>query len=290
VFSGATDVPATFAPLATSTTAVARTTEAATTTTVVAASSTIAAAAGPSPSTSTTTTSTSTTSTVPGPPRRVLLLGDSTGVALAEGLYRWAGEHAAQVQVASLARLGCGLVRGSAMFGDSGDRFRKNCDHAFDVELPAIIRSGVPDEVTIMVTLPDVVARTWSAGEGPLLPTDRRYHDRLHTDYDTLTDELLASGVARIVWVVPPAPSERWPQASVNPILPADWKVFVETIGREAVRHRGQVVLAHLDDWMAAHEPRDGSMRPDGLHLAPDAAYAVVDRFLGAVLLSRPTR
>jgi peptidoglycan/LPS O-acetylase OafA/YrhL len=299
VFSGSTDVPATFAPQRI-TTAPATTVSSPVLVTSVPATSSSVAAAGLIPLTTvplttvplTTvplTTVASTTSTLPAVPRKVLLLGDSTGVALAEGLYRWAGGHVAQVQVASLARLGCGLVRRSAMFGDGGDRFRANCDHAFDVELPALLRGGVPDVVTVMVTLPDVVDRTWSTGEGPLRPSDARYTARMHADYDTLTDQLVAAGVRTIVWVVPPPPSDRWPQAKVKPIRTEDWAVFIGTIRREAVRHPDAVRLAPLDEWMAKNEPPDGSMRPDGLHLAPDAAFTVTERFLAPLLISRGT-
>ncbi|MFM2076997.1 MAG: hypothetical protein RJA49_887 [Actinomycetota bacterium] len=272
VFSGSVDVPATFAPSTTATTV----------------APTSVAAADPLPPTTVPPT-TAAPPTVPPRLQRVLLLGDSTGVALADGLYRWAGAHPTQLQVASLARLGCGLVRGSAMFGDGGDRFRANCDHAFDVELPALLRSGVPDLVTVMVTLPDVVDRTWSTAEGPLHPSDPRYTSRMRADYDRLTDQLLAAGVGTIVWVVPPPPGDRWPQSKVKPIPPQDWAAFIATIRREAVRHPEAVRLAHLDRWMAAHEPTDGSMRPDGLHLAPEAAFVVTDRFLAPLLTARGT-
>ena len=283
VFSGATDVPATFAPPTVPSSSIAApniTSHPVTSSTDVASMSPSTApvtSALPHPPT-----------TASGPPQRVLLLGDSTGVALAEGLYRWAGEHPEMVQVASLARLGCGLVRKSSMYGDGGDRFRANCEHAFDVELPNIIRSGVPDIVAIMVTLPDVVDRTWSAAEGPLRPVDVRYRDRMRSNYDILTDQLVASGVHAIVWVMPPRPSDRWPQAKVKPIPSEDWAVFMGVIEREASRHPDRVRLARLDDWLTTHEPADDTWRPDGLHLAPAAAYEVATRFIGPLLLNSP--
>ena len=289
VFSGATDVPATFAPATAASSSPASSSPASSS---PASSSTVAPSVTARPVPSSTVPVTSALAHPPttdsGPPRRVLLLGDSTGVALAEGLYRWAGERPDQVQVASLARLGCGLVRNSSMYGDGGDRFRANCDHAFDVELPNIIRGGVPDIVAIMVTLPDVVDRTWSAEEGPLRPADARYRNRMRSNYDILTDQLIASGVHAIVWVVPPMPSDRWPQAKVKPIPRGDWAIFVGAIEREASRHPDRVQLAQLDEWLTTHEPADDTWRPDGLHLAPAAAYAVVTGFLGDLLLSSP--
>jgi hypothetical protein len=156
------------------------------------------------------------------------------------------------------------------------------------VELPNIIRSGVPDIVAIMVTLPDVVDRTWSAAEGPLRPVDVRYRDRMRSNYDILTDQLVASGVHAIVWVMPPRPSDRWPQAKVKPIPSEDWAVFMGVIEREASRHPNRVRLARLDDWLTTHEPADDTWRPDGLHLAPAAAYEVATRFIGPLLLNSP--
>jgi hypothetical protein len=217
-------------------------------------------------------------------PVTALVLGDSTGVALADGMFAWASSRPDQLQVASLARLGCGLVRNSFMWGDDTGVYSTNCEHAFSVELPTLLRQRVPDVVLIMVTIPDVLGRVWNADEGALLPSDLRYAQRLAADYETVAQQLVAAGVRHILWVAPPLPSDRWPQAKINPIRPADWAVYMTTLDRQAELHpdRGQVV--HLDTWMAQHEPA-GTWRPDGLHLTLAAATEVVDRFIGPLLL-----
>ncbi len=280
VFSGGAQVPATFAPLPSSTsTSVAASTTTSTTTVSTTGST------GPSTSpASTTTAATTSTTAAPAGPVTALVLGDSTGVAVADGLFAWAAARPDQVQVASLARLGCGLVRNSFMWGDDTGVYSTNCDHAFKVELPALLQQRVPDVVLIMVTIPDVLGRVWRADEGALLPADQRYAMRMAADYETVAQQLLGAGVRHILWVEPPLPSDLWPQAKINPIRPADWAVFLSTIDGQAARHP-EVQVVRLDQWMEAHEP-DGSWRPDGLHLTLEAATQLADEYLGLLLLN----
>lgn len=275
-FSTSVDVPDTFAPVPT-TVAVEVTS---------APDSTVAVGADDTAAVSTTTSTTS----VPTGPARVLLLGDSTAVALSEGFVGWADAHAAQVQLASLARPGCGLLRDSAMTGDDGASFVARCDKVFEQELPELLAAGAPDVVVVMVTVPDAVARVWSDDEGALRPTDERYRTRLRDDYAAFAATLREAGVAHVVWVVPPHPSERWLQSIFDPISEQEWAAYVGTIEAEAAKDPERVRVVRLDEWMKANEPSDGSMRPDGLHLTPDAAAVVMDRFMGAVVLAAAGR
>lgn len=289
VFSGGTQVPASFAPLPSTTTTVAATTPVRSTTTVrptttQPGASTTSSTDSTLPSTSPSTSPTAPPSTVAAGPVTALVLGDSTGVALADGMFAWASSRPDQLQVASLARLGCGLVRNSFMWGDDTGVYSTNCEHAFSVELPTLLRQRVPDVVLIMVTIPDVLGRVWNADEGALLPSDLRYAQRLAADYETVAQQLVAAGVRHILWVAPPLPSDRWPQAKINPIRPADWAVYMTTLDRQADLHPDRAQVVHLDTWMAQHEPA-GTWRPDGLHLTLAAATEVVDRFIGPLLL-----
>ncbi|MEN9646782.1 MAG: hypothetical protein RL238_3451 [Actinomycetota bacterium] len=237
-------------------------------------------------------TTTVATSTTPAPtgPARVLLMGDSTAVALSEGFVGWADAHAAQAQLASLAQPGCGLLRDSAMAGDGGGDFVARCDRVLDEELPALLASGAPDVVVVMITVPDAVARSWTDDEGPLRPTDERYRARLRADYATFAATLRDAGVPHVVWVVPPRPSERWLQSIFDPISDDEWDAFVSTIEDEAASDPTRSRVVRLDEWMAANEPADGSMRPDGLHLTPAAAAVVMDRIIGPVVLAAAGR
>jgi peptidoglycan/LPS O-acetylase OafA/YrhL len=296
VFSGGAQVPATFAPVPSSSPSTSAPSTSAPSTSAPATSipsssipSTVVGgtAAGPTSTVRNDTSSTPVTSTTsePAPPVAALMLGDSTAVALVDGLFKWAYSRPDQLQVASLARLGCGLVRNSFMWGDDTGVYSSNCEHGFTVELPALLRQRVPDVVMLMVTIPDVLGRVWSADEGALLPSDPRYAQRLAADYEVVAQQLLTAGVRHILWVVPPLPSDRWPQAKVNPIRPADWAVFVRTIEQRATAHPREVQVVRLDQWMLQHEP-DGVWRPDGLHLTIDGAEAVSDRFIGPLLIT----
>jgi peptidoglycan/LPS O-acetylase OafA/YrhL len=273
-FSISVDVPKTFASTTAPATSMAPTTSPST---VV------------SDDTPTTVVATSTTAVHTGP-ARVLLVGDSTAVALSEGLLGWADDRPEQVQVASLAKPGCGLLRNSAMAGDDGERFTAACNRVFDRELPELLASGAPEVALVMVTVPDVVERVWTNEEGVLRPGDPRYAARLRDDYAAFAATLHDAGVEHVVWVVPPRPSERWLQSIFNPVRDDEWATFVGTIEDAAALHPDSSRVVRLDEWMRANEPTDGSMRPDGLHLTPAAAAVVMDRFIGPLLLSTAGR
>lgn len=136
-----------------------------------------------------------------------------------------------------------------------------------------------------MVTVPDASARTWSRSEGALFPHDPRYAARLLDAYRAQGDALVAAGVRHVVWIVPPHPSSRW-LGTVNHLLPdEDWAVYVGAVLDEEQRHPGVVVATRLDQWVATHEPPDGSMRADGLHLTPSGAATVAADFLGPLVV-----
>jgi lysophospholipase L1-like esterase len=230
-------------------------------------------------------TSTSTSTTVLAP-LRVLALGDSTAEFLAGGLHQWANAQPSDVEVASLAQPGCGFVRDAAMFGDDDGHFGRDCARLLDTELPSTLVSQHPDLAVVMITLPDVLERTWSDDEGPLRPTDRRYQARLRVDADAAVATMLTAGVRHIVWVVGPPPSDRAVQNFVYSIGAADWDAYVQTVMSVAAAHPGRIDVVRLDRWMLEHEPADGSMRPDGVHLTPEAARLVADAVVGPAVLA----
>ncbi len=279
-FSISVDVPKTFAPAPSSTLAGAVTS----TTVDVVTSTTVVG------STTSTTEPASTTAPAPVGPSRVLLVGDSTAMALSEGLLGWADARPSEVQVASLAAPGCGLLHTSHMAGAEGEKIARGCAAVLDDDLPALLAAGSLDVVVVMVTLPDVLERSWSDDEGLLRPSDPRYAERRRTEYAAFADELRAAGVEQVVWVVPPRPTERWLQSVVNPVLDDEWDAFVDAIQEVAELDPDHTRVVRLDEWMRANEPADGSMRPDGLHLTPAAAAVVMDRFMGPVVLAAAGR
>jgi hypothetical protein len=228
--------------------------------------------------------------TVPDGPVTALLLGDSTAVALADGLFQWAQVRPEQLQVASLARLGCGMVRNSNMSGDDGGFFAKGCEQGLGVELPQLLAAQVPDVAMVMVTIPDTGGRKWTDAEGVLLPHDERYATRMMSDYEALAATLAGAGVRHVLWVVPPRPTRAGMQAKVEPIADRDWQPMVDAIEGVAVRWPGVVQVVRLDEWMARYEPTDDSWRPDGLHLELPAAVEVSNRYVGPLLIETGSR
>ena len=219
------------------------------------------------------------TSELLGAPRgRVLLLGDSTALTLADAFLAWAGENPG-VEFASLASVGCGLVRDSVALGTQpadAAEILDRCGRILDERLPEILAATPPDVVIVLVTLPDAVERSWTDAEGVLSPSDPRFSARMEADYARVADELAAAGVGRVVWVVPARPTDKFLRNVVNPIEDADWATLLGVIRSTAARHPDLIELLDLEAWCASNDP-DGALRPDGLHIARDVARVAVD-------------
>ena len=237
----------------------------------------------------TTTTAASTTAATAAALRvdslNVVLIGDSTAVALNDGLTAWAGEAPGRT-VASIASLGCGLIRGATLLGDVSNEFGEQCDEVFGSDLPHVLRTNGPQLALIMVTIPDLTMREWSGDEGMLLPTDDRYRARMLDDYRAAALTLVAGGVQRIAWVVPPAPSDWWVGWESEIYTPEGWRLLTEVIDTVAGEFPGVVDVVHLDSWFGElGADNDDAVRSDGLHLSAAGALWVMDEFLGPVLL-----
>jgi hypothetical protein len=182
-----------------------------------------------------------------------LLIGDSTAQSLQPGLEAWAAA-APDRAFSSLARPGCGLVRGSSMLGDPSGVFREECEDTLGTDLPKVLAESKPDTVVIMVTIADVAPREWSSDEGMLDSSDDRYQERLR-DHRALVDGCTA---CRHRWLVPPLPAKG--------CLLSRRQLHRRVMGAEPA---GIVALAgeyptvsevvRLDEWC---RPRPARMRP----------------------------
>ena len=233
-----------------------------------------------------TTSLPSTTEPVPDAPVNLVLIGDSTALALRAGLTLWAAE-APDRQEQSVASIGCGLIRGTRMFGDDGAVFAERCAAALDEALPYVLTADRPDTAVIMVTVPDLTLRQWSNDEGMLSPSDGRYQERMLTDYRAMTDSLLSLGVRHIAWVVPPAPADWWiGWVPDSPFTRDSWHSLTSVVTEIESEYPSVVQVARLDEWFAATgADLDPTVRDDGLHLTEAGALRVMDEFLGPVLL-----
>jgi len=216
----------------------------------------------------------------------VVLIGDSTAVALSDGLTKWAAETPNRSQV-SVASIGCGLIRNTIMLGDEGGTFSEQCASALDADLPQAVAAKNIDTAMIMVTIPDVSMRQWSGDEGMLPWTDERYAQRALDDYRTMATSLIAAGVRHIAWVVPPTPADWWLgwESDTN-FSPDAWRGLLSILDGVQREFPEVVQVTRLDDWfVTSGADLDPAVRDDGLHLTEAGALRVMDEFLGPVLL-----
>ncbi len=252
----------------------------------VVTTTTVVSAPPPARSGDSTTSTSTTTTTLPAGPVNLVLIGDSTAVALADGLDVWATQ-ATNRTVGSVAKSGCGLIMATVMAGDINDFFTKGCNYALGTTLPELLTTQLPDTALIMITIPDVTMRQWSGDEGMLAWTDARYAQRMLADYRAVAATLIAAGVRHIAWVLPPAPAEFWLGWESDTNYSADAWVGLLT-ALDTVEHENPTVVqvVRLDEWfVATGADIDPAMRDDGLHLTPAGALRVMDEFLGPVLL-----
>jgi len=252
----------------------------------VVTTTTVVSAPPPARSGDSTTSTSTTTTTLPAGPVNLVLIGDSTAVALADGLDVWATQ-ATNRTVGSVAKSGCGLIMATVMAGDINDFFTKGCNYALGTTLPELLTTQLPDTALIMITIPDVTMRQWSGDEGMLAWTDARYAQRMLADYRAVAATLIAAGVRHIAWVLPPAPAEFWLGWESDTNYSADaWVGLLTALDTVEYENPTVVQVVRLDEWfVATGADIDPAMRDDGLHLTPAGALRVMDEFLGPVLL-----
>ena len=248
-------------------------------------------AAEPTASVATTVAPATTTTAVVIPtlnrPARILVVGDSTAEATGAGLVVWAAAHPDVAQVSLAVSPGCGFVRGGVVPTDGDTPFQKNCDHLLDEELPRDLSTLQPDVVMMMVTARDIAPRVWNDADGLLDPSDPRYVAALRHDYQAITDLILSTTAARVVWIRQPTVNPYWmnqPSVLVSPVLQAiRADVVTDTVAANASRSQ----VLDLRAWMEADGvAADHDARPDGLHFAPGAALYVAETWLGPQLVA----
>jgi hypothetical protein len=166
---------------------------------------------------------------------------------------------------------------------DEGGAFAKQCAKVRK-GLPSKQASFRPDVVVGMVTVTDVDERVWDPAEGPIGPTDPRFHDRLVAAYDAASQGFLANGASDVVWTVPSVPAVYYDEAHQYLLDPARHEAYATALREVAARYPGQVEVADVAAWVAAQpSPPD---RPDGLHWSRSGAFQLADQFLGPVLVT----
>ena len=216
---------------------------------------------------------------------RVLVLGDSTAEHTARGLVSYALDHPDVLQVTDGSLPGCGFLRDGVVPTDGDIDWAGPCRVLLD-ELSTIVAELRPDVVMLMVTMRDVEDRRWNDVEGVLSPFDDRFRDRLSTQYAALADELVAAGVPRLAWVLPPRPIAPFQGEQRKMSDPARYQVQFDVI-RAVGADRPAVAVVDLAGWLEDQgADLDTSVRPDGLHWSDEAARWVGEAYLVPTLVS----
>ncbi len=230
------------------------------------------------------------TSTTPARPNlmrpvRIIVTGDSTADALGTGVVHWAASHSELARAEVHAALGCGFVMdGERLWGDSIVS-TASCDGWPESQLYPAVERARPDVVVVMSSVWDLVAQRWD-GEHLLTPLDADYRARLVDAYTGLVDDASAAGATHVAFVLEPVPNVWWNDARDAEADPERHELLAE-VYREVVAARpGTVEIVDLASWFSEQGlERDREVRPDGIHLAPDAATAIVEQFLSDRLI-----
>ncbi len=243
-------------------------------------------------STSTTTTTLVTLLELPPtPPRpvRILVVGDSTALYVAQGLAAWTMSHPDHAQVSVSWCQGCTFVLDADITSFDLDDVLTNSQRTITQVMPDAIERLQPDVVVMMATMSEAANRQWSAQEGPIGPTDARAQARIADAYANLTMGVVSAGVPDVVWVVPPTPSHLWNEPEMNEVerYDAHHQIIRDVVSRFG-RH---VSLVDLDAWArATGRFDDDTWRADGVHIDVGPATELAEQFLGPWLMAEALR
>ena len=227
----------------------------------------------------------------PTPPRpvRILVVGDSTALYVAQGLAAWTMSHPDHAQVSVSWCQGCTFVLDADITSFDLDDVLTNSQRTITEVMPDAIERLQPDVVVMMATVSEAANRQWSAQEGPIGPTDARAQARIADAYANLTMGVVSAGVPDVVWVVPPTPSHLWNEPEMNAVerYDAHHQIIRDVVSRFS-RH---VSLVDLDAWArATGRFDDDTWRADGVHIDVGPATELAEQFLGPWLVAEALR
>lgn len=214
-------------------------------------------------------------------PVRIIVAGDSTADATGSGMLSWAAANPEIAQAELVTAPGCGfLTGGERLVGDEVGP-AEGCEDWVEQFLYPAVEQAQPDVVMVMVTSWDLIDRRWE-GDDLLNPLDGEYADRLDRDYAALIDGLLVAGAGHVALVRHPIPDSWWLPFEEDYEDPARHAVIYGMYDELATADPDRVAVIGLDrHFTDAGIDRDQEVRPDGIHVTPEAATTISDDFLG---------
>jgi hypothetical protein len=227
-------------------------------------------------------------------PRRVLVIGDSVGMAMAHALKSWGG-NGGRVVLHDATQLGCPISRGGVVhLSDGGsNEVPESCGWWATERFQQDLRTFQPDVVLVLAGLVDVYDRSgpmWEGVRGPGDPTFDRY---VLEEWAAAATAMQTTG-AKVVWATPPC-VDLSRSANVMDRDVADQRLT--WIEQQLIPQLAAVRVVEVLDFASQLCP-DGSYtdsvfgveggRPDGVHFTTEAASAVIDGWLGPYLATLP--
>ncbi len=259
---------------------------------VTAPPSTVAPTVATSPATVLTTTtvpaSTTTSTVVPPRPIRIVVVGDSTAEATGAGVVAWAAAHPEMAQVELVTGAGCGLFLGG--YQDLAFGFRDvdaTCGPYVRDLIPKKIARLHPDLVMVLTSVWDVLDRQLTK-DGPVLsPTGPALAAAMQASLGAFTDDVVALGVPRVVWLKEPVPLRTLTvSAAVDQQAESARHEALHAVIDEIAAAQPAVRVVDLAGWVSAQPfGTDPAARPDSVHWTTEVATQIAEQFLGQALV-----
>lgn len=223
---------------------------------------------------------------VPQGPVRVLVVGDSTAVRLAEGLLPYADDHPDALQVGTAAHGGCGLSvaddgRLHTMVrqdGSTGLLDLAGCAQAWDRVRERVASDEGIDIVLVFISAWDGVDIQFT--DGRVVSTmDRAGRQVVRDAYRAFVADIERTGT-RVVWVTPADVRQIWGGVESPLDDPRRWTALRNIIDGLPVEQ------VDLPEWLQANGLDTPAGRPDGVHLAPDVNRTFVSEVVAPALVA----
>ena len=215
----------------------------------------------------------------------LLVVGDSTAVALGAGLVDHIHTSAAPARLAIEASGSCGILSG-------GHYEDPVLDSALQMTCPGLVWHDVietigttrPRIVIVLVTLADSWSRSWDGGATWLRATDERFISRVRADYEHYVTAALEAGARCVAWIRPPTSALRSADGRLEleeSFADGSQDAIGAVVTQLAADHPDRMTVLDFEQYFSARGQRFGDDgRPDGIHLSHEAATAAARDWL----------
>jgi len=204
-------------------------------------------------------------------PARVAAFGDSTALVVGAGIADVDQEKGLVQEVTGGAWVGCGLGRGGVYRSTDDNNLNGHTNAACDAwatTYAGVLAKSHPDLALMMVGPWDVTDRKLE-GDNQWRSFGDPVYDQFFNAEMLAAVDLLSSQGATVVWLTSPPVSN-------HPERTDRMNAMIKALPGQ---RPGKVVVLDLAANLASR-PNAAALRPDGIHLSPDASHTVANDFL----------